>query len=161
MSMTQSLTLKRLTPEAFAPYGEVLEAPAEPGRLYYEKALGNGRPGAWPSLSLSCRDPHPGGPLRVHRMERHAFSSQSFVPLGAVRWLVLVAPHAAVGGPDMARAEAFVADPGQGVTYGADVWHHPLTVLDALGRFAIIMWRDGTEGDEEFVAVAPFDLDLG
>jgi len=39
--------------------------------------------------------------------------------------------------------------------------HHPLTVLDALGRFAIIMWRDGTEGDEEFVAVAPFDLDLG
>ena len=160
MSMTQSLTLKRLTPEAFAPYGEVLEAPAEPGRLYYEKALGNGRPGAWPSLSLSWRDPLTGPRLRVITMERHAFSSQSFVPLGPARWVVLVAPHAAGGGPDMARAEAFLAGRGQGVTYAADVWHHPMTVLDAPARFAVVMWRDGTAGDEEFVPVDPFDIDL-
>ncbi len=155
------MTPRPLTPEGFAPYGEVLAVPEQPGRLYYERALASHRSGAWPSLSLSWKDPHPGGLLTVHQMERHAFSSQSFVPLGPVRWLVLVAPHAAEGGPDMARAEAFVAAPGQGVTYGADVWHHPLTVLDAPGRFAVIMWRDGTAGDEEFVSVTPFDLDLG
>ena len=93
-------------------------------------------------------------------MERHAWSSQSFVPLDPARWLVLVAPHAAAGGPDMARAAAFVAGPGQGVTYGADVWHHGLTVLDAPARFAVFMWRDGTVGDEEFVDVEPFTVEL-
>ena len=149
---------QHLTPGAFAPYGEVLDVPEQPGRLYYERTLASHRAHAWPSLSLSCKDPHPGGPLRVRQMERHAFSSQSFVPLGPVRWLVLVAPHAAAGGPDMTRAAAFIAAPGQGVTYGADVWHHPLTVLDAPGRFAVMMWRDGTEGDEEFVDVTPFNL---
>jgi ureidoglycolate lyase len=154
------MTTRPLTAEAFAPYGEVLEVPREAGRLYYERALATLRLGAWPSLSLSWRDPHPGGPLRVHQMERHQFSSQSFVPLGPVRWLVLVAPHAAGGGPDMARAEAFIAAPGQGVTYGADVWHHPLTVLDAPGRFAVVMWRDGTPTDEEFIPVTPLDLNL-
>lgn len=156
-----TLIPRPLTPEAFAPFGEVLEVPAEAGRLYYERALATSRPGAWPSLSLTMKEPHPGGALRVHQMERHAFSSQSFIPLGPVRWLVIVAPHAAEGGPDMARAEAFVASHGQGVTYGADVWHHPLTVLDAPGRFAVVMWRDGTATDEEFVSVTPFDLALG
>ncbi len=154
--------LRPLTPEGFAPYGDVLVGPDGPGRLYHERSLASARPGAWPSLSLSCAAPHPGGPLRVRRMERHAFSSQSFVPLVPLRWLVLVAPHAPGGGPDMARAEAFLAGPGQGVTYGADVWHHPLTVLgEAPGRFAVLMWRDGTAADEEFVDVAPFDLEPG
>lgn len=156
-----TLTPRPLTAEAFSPFGEVLDLPEEPGRLYYERALASARPGAWPSLSLSMKEPHPGGTLRVHQMERHAFSSQSFIPLGPVRWLVLVAPHAGGGGPDMARAEAFIAAPGQGVTYGADVWHHPLTVLEAPGRFAVVMWRDGTATDEEFVSVTPFDLALG
>lgn len=146
-----------LTAEAFAPYGEVLVAPAAPGRQYFERALANDRPGAWPSLSLTYREP---SAPHVLQMERHRFSSQSFVPLDPVRWLVLVAPHADAGGPDMARAVAFVAGPGQGVTYGMDVWHHGLTVLDRPGRFAVFMWRDGTDGDEEFVDVAPLTVEI-
>ncbi|ONG58691.1 hypothetical protein BKE38_02625 [Pseudoroseomonas deserti] len=160
MSVTGSLTLKRLTSEAFAPYGEVLEPPNQPGRVYFERALGSARAGAWPSLAFSWREPHPGGLLRVSTMERHEFSSQSFIPLGPSRSVVLVAPHAATGGPDMDRAEAFLAGRGQGVTYAANVWHHPLTVLEVPARFAVVMWRDGTVGDEEFVPVPPFDLDL-
>lgn len=147
-----------LTAEAFAPFGEVLAAPAAPGRRYFEGAPANGRPGAWPSLSLSCREPS--SPHAV-QMERHRFSSQSFVPLDPVRWLVLVAPHAEGGGPDMAQAMAFVVGPGQGVTYRADVWHHGLTVLDRPARFAVFMWRDGTGGDEEFVDVAPVSVEVG
>jgi ureidoglycolate lyase len=34
-------------------------------------------------------------------------------------------------------------------------WHHPLTVLDGPASFAVLMWRDGTTGDEEFVPVDP------
>ena len=148
-----------LDAEAFAPFGEVLAVPDLPGRAYFEGALANTRPDAWPSLSLTLREPS-ALPLTVTAMERHAFSSQSFVPLGPARWLVLVAPHAANGGPDMAQAKAFVAGPGQGVTYGCDVWHHGLTVLDQPTRFAVFMWRDGTAGDEEFVDVQPMAVEL-
>lgn len=151
------LTLEPLTAEAFAPFGEVLEAPAAPGRVYIEGALANRRADAKPSLSFSTRAPA-ALPLRSTTMERHLHSSQSFVPMEAGRWLVLVAPHGADGGPDMARARAFAARPDQGVTYGADVWHHPSTVFDRPARFAIFMWKDGTAADDEFVEVAHFEI---
>ena len=128
----------------------MLDAPAEKGRLYYEEGLGNGRDGAWPSLFLSCALPAAELPLTATVMERHEFSSQTFVPLGPTRWIVVVAPHAADGGPDMSRARAFLPAPGQGVTYRMNVWHHPNTVFGAPARFAVFMWRDGGAGDEEF-----------
>ena len=151
--------VRALTSAAFAPYGEVLTLPTQTGRYAADAALASLRPEARPSLSFSQRDPVE-LPLQVRQMERHAFSSQSFIPLTPARFLVLVAPHAASGGPDMARAEAFLAAPGQGITYGADIWHHPMAVLDAPTRFAIFMWLDGSAGDEEFVDVSPFTLDV-
>jgi len=94
-------------------------------------------------------------------MERHEFSSQSFMPLDVSRWLVVVAPSGADGGPDGSRAVAFLAGPGQGVTYHAGTWHHPLTILDRPGRFAVFMWRDGTRTDEEFRTLAtPFTVEV-
>ncbi|BBK36451.1 putative ureidoglycolate lyase [Allostella sp. ATCC 35155] len=152
------LTAQRLTAEAFAPYGDVLAAPDAPGRSYFEEGLGNLRPGAWPSLSLSLRAPAESLPLEAKLLERHEFSSQSFVAIDASRWIVIVCPHAADGGPDVARAVAFVAGQGEGVTYKPNVWHHGLTCLDRPGKFATFMWRDGTTGDEEFVPVAPFTV---
>lgn len=145
-----TITPEPLTKEAFAPYGDVLEAPVEKGRLYYEEALGNGRPDAWPSLFLSCALPVADLPLDATIMERHEFSSQTFVPLAPTRWVVMVAPHAADGGPDMRRARAFLPAPGQGITYRMNVWHHPNTVFGARAQFAVFMWRDGGKGDEEF-----------
>jgi ureidoglycolate lyase len=152
------LLTEPLTAAAFAPFGEVLEAPAAPGRAYIDAALANRRAHARPSLSFSTKEPA-ALPLRSTTMERHRHSSQSFVPMEAGRWLVLVAPHGADGGPDMARARAFLARPDQGVTYGADVWHHPSTVLDRTARFAIFMWKDGSAADDEFVEVAPFTVE--
>lgn len=153
------LVARPLTAEAFAPYGDVLTAPTAPGRAYFEGGLGNRRHNARPSLSLVHRAPVAGMPVEVTLLERHAFSSQSFVPLDVARWLIVVCPHAAAGGPDAPRAMAFLADGTQGVTYRTDTWHHGLTVLDRPGRFAVFMWRDGTAGDEEFVPVTPFTVD--
>lgn len=153
------LIAEPLTAEGFAPFGEVLAAPGAPGRVYIESALANRRPGAQPSLSFSTKEPV-ALPLASATMERHRHSSQSFVPMAAGRWLVLVAPHGADGGPDMAQARAFLARPDQGVTYGADVWHHPSTVFDQPARFAIFMWKDGGSEDDEFVQVAPFEVHL-
>lgn len=154
------LTARPLTAVAFAPFGEVLEAPGAPGRAYFDRALANRRPDAPPSLSIVVKEPVPAPPLRSTTMERHPFSSQSFVPLHAGRWLAVVAPPAAGGGPDMARALAFLARGDQGVTYGASVWHHPFSVLDRAARFAVVMWRDGTAGDDEFTEVPAFEIHL-
>ena len=147
-----------LTREAFAPFGDVIDVPKEPGRTYYEEALGNLRPAAHPSLSLALKDATPDRPIQAEMLERHEFSSQSFVPIDVGRWLIVVAPHAAAGGPDLAGVKAFIATGEQGVTYKANTWHHGLTVLDKPGRFAVFMWRVGGKGDEEFVPVAPFTV---
>jgi ureidoglycolate lyase len=155
------LLTERLTAEAFAPYGEVIAVPAEPGRQYYSAALGNARAAARPSLSISMKQPVAGLPLEATLLERHEFSSQTFVPVDVARWLIVVCPHAPSGGPDAARARAFLAGPDQGVTYRMNTWHHGLTVLDRPARFAVFMWLDGTSGDEEFVTVAPFTIRLG
>jgi len=156
------LIAKPLTADAFTPYGEVLEAPRDFGRTYIEGALANGRPAAKPSLSFSLAKPIARLPLEAVQMERHEFSSQSFVPMNPGRFFVIVAPKLSGGGPDAARAEAFVTAPGQGVTYGMDVWHHPLSVIGDPIRFAIFMWLERSRTDEEFVQLdRPFEVVLG
>jgi ureidoglycolate lyase len=147
--------------EAFNAFGDVLAAPSAPGRLKFGDGLANLRAHAKADLTMSLVAPHHAFPLAVRELERHRFSSQSFVPLSVSRWLVIVAPPQPDGSPDGARARAFVAGPGQGVTYRAGTWHHGLTVLDSIARFAVLIWRDGSAGDEEFVPLAePFTVPL-
>ena len=148
-----------LTREAFAPFGDVIDVPKEAGRTYYEDALGNLRTEAKPSLSMSFRPPTPDRPLKSELMERHEFSSQTFIPVDVGRWLIVVAPHAAQGGPDTKKAIAFIADGSVGVTYKANTWHHGLTTLDKPGSFAVFMWKAGAQ-DEEFVPVEPFTVTI-
>ena len=101
-------------------------------------------------------------PLRVTQMERHEFSSQSFVPLDVSRYVILAAPMAARGGPDVENVRAFVVPGNIGITYYINVWHHPMVVLDRPGRFAVVMFRDGGPQDEEFAPVPdPFLVTLG
>ena len=153
------LTPQPLTHEAFAPFGDVIDMPRDAGRFYYDDALGNLRASASASLSVALKAPTPERPLASQEMERHEFSSQTFIPVDVGRWLIVVAPHSAKGGPDMAAARAFVADGTMGVTYRANTWHHGLTTLDRPGSFAVFMWKAGT-ADEEFVPVAPFSVTI-
>lgn len=148
-----------LTKEAFAPFGDVIDMPSAAGRVYYNEALGNLRSHATGSVSVALKAETRDRPVKSQEMERHAFSSQTFIPVDVGRWLIVVAPHAAAGGPDMVRACAFVADGTKGVTYKANTWHHGLTTLDRPGSFAVFMWTAGTE-DEEFVPVAPFTVPI-
>ncbi|MFZ4806779.1 MAG: ureidoglycolate lyase [Hyphomicrobiaceae bacterium] len=157
----RTIKAEPLTAAAFAPFGDVLEAPAAFGRVYCDAGLANGRADARPSLSIAHVKPVEAVPLKAVMMERHEFSSQSFIPLDPVRYIVLVAPKAADGGPDLGAARAFLATGQQGITYRMDVWHHPMTVLDRPARFAIVMWLDGGNKDEEFVQLAvPVEIAL-
>jgi len=154
MMEPMNLVAEPLAADRFAPFGDVLHLPHAAGRTYFDRALVNLRPSARPSLSLSRKEELSLLPLAVLQMERHEFSSQSFVPIDVGRWLVVVAPHAPGGGPDMAAARAFLAGPDHGVTYRANVWHHPLTILDRAASFVVFMWLEGGKGDEEFCTLA-------
>src|SRR6476661_1880117 len=127
-----------LTAEAFKPFGAVLEGTPAPGRHYLSDTLANRRADAPISLAVATVAPKGTLPLDVKVLERHEHSSQTFIPLHVSRYLVLA---------------TLEAPGGQGVTYAMGTWHHPLTVLDGPATFAVLMWRDGTPRDEEFVPV--------
>ena len=155
------LTLDPLTADAFAPFGDVIECPAEPGRDYFSDALATSRAHAAPSLSVTLRAPST-LPLRLEMMERHEHSSQTFLPLDVSRYIVVVAPKDDQGGPDMSQARGFVAGGNQGVTFAADTWHAPNAVLDRPGRMAVFMWLADDGQDEEFRTLdTAIDLHLG
>ena len=141
-----------LDAEGFAPFGTLAHLPAPGARADVGPAQ-NLRDGVAPCLrwAVARRTPLP---LRVTTMERHRYSSQSFIPLTGARWLVLVAPKNAADGPDMARAMAFCLDGTQAITYAPDVWHHPLTALDDGAGFAVLTFLDGSGNDDEFIAIA-------
>jgi ureidoglycolate lyase len=84
-------------------------------------------------------------------MERHAYSSQAFMPFRASRYIAAAAPANASGGPDLSRLQAFVARGSQAVNYRTGVWHCPLLVLDKAAQFVVLMWKDGSGPDEEFI----------
>ncbi|ABS68604.1 Ureidoglycolate hydrolase [Xanthobacter versatilis] len=155
------LRARPLTAESFAPFGDVLRVPQEVGtRTYFDGALASLKPQTPASLSLILAAPSPARPVPVTIIERHRLTSQSFVPMAPTPWLVVVAPDAPDGSPDLAAAVAFLPGPGQGITLKSGVWHAPLTVLEAPAPFAIFMWRDFGPDDEDFADITPFTVVL-
>lgn len=147
--------------DAFADFGQVLEGPSEPGRDFFNDFLENTRANARVDLSIATIEPAQRLPLRATVMERHPYSSQTFLPLKVARYLVVVAPDDRDGEPDLTKVRAFLADGSLGVTYRSNIWHHGMTVLDETASMAVLMWCDGSSGDEEFLDIkTPFDVVL-
>ena len=139
-----ALVPQPLTPQAFAPYGTVLAAPSGAGRpinggnaerFDLVDDLPLGAQGGRPMLALfraqARRFPH-----EVTEMERHALGSQTFVPLGERRFVIVVAP-AGEAPTTAGMLEAFVTDGRQGVVLAPGTWHHALLAVDA-GDFVVI-----------------------
>lgn len=148
--------IERLSQDAFAPFGELVRAPEVPGRSDFSGPLGSRAPQSAPSL-FTVRVTPQSMPLSMVMLERHPFSSQTFIPLDVERYLVAVAPTAD-DLPDLARLKVFTVDGDTGVTYRTGVWHHPMATLDREGTFAVFMWTCGSpEADTEF---ADFDRPL-
>ncbi|MBV9758760.1 MAG: ureidoglycolate lyase [Alphaproteobacteria bacterium] len=154
----REIPLTPLTEAAFAPFGTLVEYSAEENRRRLVKELQNTRAEQGPQLDFATVFPR-ALPISATKMERHRHSSQSFIPVDVARYLVVVAPDAD-GAPDLARARAFAASGRQSITYRAGVWHHPLTPLDRTGSFAILTFRAGDAGDEEW-GTLPEPLRLG
>ena len=139
--MSRIIHPEPLTAEAFAPFGEVLEAEGPPDRIinqgrcgrYHDRArldFDDGRAG----ISLFRAEPR-ALPLLLDMVERHPMGAQAFLPMSLDPFLVVVAPDEA-GLPG--RPRAFLTAPGQGVNYRKGTWHGVLTPLHAPGLFAVV-----------------------
>ena len=149
------IVARRLDAAPFAPFGDVIVLGAgSPGtRDDLAAAMENRRDHARLAPTLSRNAPT-AMPLRVKWMERHPYSSQTFIPHDLGRYLVLVAPRADNGDPRINQLQAFVADASQGVTYRPDVWHHPFTALDRPSECFVLRYDDGTDDDTQWFEVA-------
>ena len=130
-----------LTAEAFAPFGDVLEAEGAPDKLinqglcgrYHDRArldVDGGRTG----ISLFKAELRP-LPYRLEMMERHPLGSQAFIPMSDDAFLVIVARDAG-NRPDAPLA--FLTRPGQAINFHKNTWHGVLTPLAGSGLFAVI-----------------------
>jgi ureidoglycolate lyase len=154
-----SILLEPVTEEAFAPFGLLLPSPA-PGqpRVNLYRELVNLRETAKPRLTLATAPPRT-LPMTATEMERHVYSSQTFIPIDCAGYLVMVASHGMDDRPDPARARAFRVPGDVGVHYFANTWHHPLTALEKPGGFVVLTFIDGGPGDEQFVKL-PGEIEI-
>jgi ureidoglycolate lyase len=139
----RALVAESLTAGAFAEFGDVVEACGRSGLINSGTArqfadltdIDVAGEGGRPCVSIYRATPYP-LPLPIRMLERHPLGSQLFMPLSDERFLVVVAPAAAV--PDRAAVRAFVTDGHQGVNYRRGTWHHPLIALAGTGEYLVI-----------------------
>ncbi|MBZ5486066.1 ureidoglycolate lyase [Halomonas aquamarina] len=139
-----NLTATPLTPDAFASFGDVIDArssasfPINAGRtqrhhdLALVETLGEG---ARALISIFVSQPV-SLPLALTFLERHPLGSQAFMPLHQERFIVVVAPPGDTIDPGDVRA--FVTDGRQGVNYRAGTWHAIQSVLEREGEFLVV-----------------------
>lgn len=161
--MNNVLQVQPLTRSAFAPFGDVIALdgarhfPINGGtteRFHDLATIDVDTEGGRPLVNVFRGQPH-ALPFDVSMMERHPLGSQAFIPLGDVRYLVVVAP----AGPfDERCMQAFSVQGLVGVNYARGVWHHPLIALDRTSDF-IVIDRGGSQPNcDEIELAAPYRL---
>lgn len=145
--MARILVPQPLTADAFAPFGDVVEAGARVetinrGTTQYFSDLArvdvtpeSGRP----RVSVYRVTPYR-LPMSIAMLERHPLGSQLFMPLRGERFLVVVAPRG--DRIDPSSVVAFVTNGAQGVNYHAGTWHHPVIALREGSEF-LVLDREG------------------
>ena len=77
-------------------------------------------------------------PLTLRELERHRLGTQTFVPMGGVNFVVVVALSDATGqAPDLQTLRAFWVDGNHAITLRAGTWHHGLIATED-GDFVVI-----------------------
>ncbi len=142
--MAIEISIKPLTREAFAPFGDVVEAagadhfPINNGtteRFHDLARIDTGSEGGKTIVSIARSQPF-AMPLPIKMLERHPLGSQIFMPMSGNDFLVVVAEAKADGSPG--DPVGFLASGLQGINYAKNVWHHPMIALDAISDFLII-----------------------
>ena len=130
-----------LTPEAFAPFGDVVSTAGDGAEIndgtcvrYDDLSRVETDAAGFASLSVFRASPRE-LPLRMRMLERHPLGSQAFIPLSRRPFIVAVAP----GGsrPELEGVRAFQTAPGEGVNFRRNIWHHPLIALGEVCDFLV------------------------
>ncbi|CAO1596400.1 MAG: hypothetical protein LQ349_009526 [Xanthoria aureola] len=102
-------------------------------------------------------------PVDVKVLERHPYTTQTFIPLGVGRkaqgvYLVVVAPtlpptgqppFTTMGPPDLSKVRTFWAHGGQAVTYGLGTWHMPMAVVgEERLDFVVVQYGNGVADED-------------
>lgn len=135
------IIIEPMTADAFAPFGDLLEAKGTPDKIinqglcgrFHDRArmdFSDGRAGI-SIFHAEKRDL----PLKLDLVERHPDGSQAFVPMSHQPFLVVVAEDQN-GTPQNIRA--FQTEAGQAINIHRGVWHGVLTPLYDPGLFAVI-----------------------
>ncbi len=135
------IIIEPMTADAFAPFGDLLEAKGTPDKIinqglcgrFHDRArmdFSDGRAGI-SIFHAEKRDL----PLKLDLVERHLDGSQAFVPMSHQPFLVVVAEDQN-GTPQNIRA--FLTEAGQAINIHRGVWHGVLTPLYDPGLFAVI-----------------------
>lgn len=140
-----------LTAEAFAPFGDVIEADRARSylinggrtRRYHALAAADCGADGEAVLSIFRGTPWP-RPIRITMIERHPLGSQAFVPMERLAWLAVVAER-----PEPAACRAFLVRGDQGLQIARGVWHHPLLALSPVQDFLVVDRRGPGENLEE------------
>ena len=164
--MSRIITARPLTREAFAPFGDVVDAasaatqyPINAGKAERYHALARPEatgPDGHVLISIVRGTPYD-FPMSLGMVERHPFGSQAFVPLSPRPFAVVVC--ADVGGKP-GEPHAFITRRSQGVNYHRNVWHGVLTPIGEAQDFLVV--DRGGEGMnlEEHFFEQPYEIHL-
>lgn len=143
--------VRRATPEALAPYGQVIGHDPKVAPMpidFYDGAAKVRRVVDFraegviemPVVTLQRR------PLEVRWMERHFKHTQAFVSLGAKPFVACFAPPNDRELPDLDRVEAFLFDGSAGFMMHIGTWHEfPFALVDDT-HLLVILTRAATDG---------------
>lgn len=151
------LHAERISKEAFAPFGALLDPAIDRPRINFAGPTTNDRPAARANLAI-VRPPVVASGVVIDVVERHPFSTQAFMPLDVAAYVIVVAPDGTGGQADLDRARAFVVPGTTGIVYGVGTWHVGMSVLERPGGMAMLVHEDGTDGDCEYVTVPGFSV---
>lgn len=147
-----------VTAEAFAPFGDVLDATGEHRlinaglcRRHHDRARLDFGPDARAGISVFLAEPR-ALPYTFDLIERHPKGSQAFLPMTEHPFLILVAD-----GPQ-ATPRAFLTNGAQGINLHRGTWHGVLTPLAAPGLFAVVDRIGTTPNLEEYRYTEPWTV---
>ena len=157
--MAITLTVEKLTQEAFAPFGNVIEMegrgsfPINDGRADRYDALaevdceGSERR---PIISMVHARQYD-FPQTVTFLERHPYGSQAFIPTTDIPFVVVVAaPDTDL---DESTLHAFMSNGLQGINYSRNTWHHVmLTPFDDVTFIVVDRSDPGSNCEEHWYA---------
>jgi ureidoglycolate lyase len=139
---TVPLEVQELTPEAFAPYGEV-SSPSTGFTLDF-----SGQKASLCHVRIEAR------PLKLLFFARHLYTTQAYVPLASAQSVLVVAPPSDLTDPealpDLTRAAAFLLRGDCAVNLHRGTWHRTPIPLGASADF-LVLDREGTLDDLDLV----------